>query len=150
MTDRPRIFCYGLGYSAGYLTARLAARGWRVAGTCRGADKRDRLAARGIEAFLFDRGRPLSDASGALAGTTHLLSSVPPDGDGDPVLDHHGDDIAALAASGSLQWVGYLSTTGVYGDRDGGWVDEGSDLAPATEHGQRPAGSRGGVDGAAS
>lgn len=137
MTDRPRLFCFGLGYSAGYLAERLKARGWRVAGTCREAEKRDRLAARGIEAFLFDRGRPLDDAAAALAGATHLLSSAPPDREGDPVLDHHGQDIAALAASGALQWAGYLSTTGVYGNRDGGWVDEDSDLAPTTARGQR-------------
>ncbi len=77
--------------------------------------------------FLFDRGRPLDDPAAALDGATHLLGSVPPDGEGDAVLDHHAADIAGLRG---LAWAGYLSTTGVYGNRDGGWVDETSELRP--------------------
>jgi nucleoside-diphosphate-sugar epimerase len=128
----PRLFCFGLGYTALVLARRLQARGWRVAGTCRGADKAAALQAAGIEAHLFDNGRKLADADGALAGTTHLLSSVPPD-ERDPVLAAHGADIARLAP----EWIGYLSTTGVYGDRAGGWVDEGSELKPVGERGRR-------------
>ena len=135
MTAVPKkLFCFGLGYSARAFAATLQAEGWRIAGTCRGADKARDLAAQGIEAHVFDRGRPLADPAAALAGTTHLLSSVPPDAGGDPVIDHHADDIAAL---GSLDWVGYLSTTGVYGDRQGGWVDESSPLEPTGERGRR-------------
>jgi nucleoside-diphosphate-sugar epimerase len=133
--NRPCLFCFGLGYSALALADALMAKGWRVAGTCRDEEKRHALAARGIEAHLFDRGRPLEDPAAALAGTTHLLSSVPPDAAGDAVIDHHVVDIAALA--GSLQWLGYLSTTGVYGDRQGGWVDETSALLPSGERGRR-------------
>ena len=129
----PRLFCFGLGYSAAALAARLAAEGYRLAGTCRSEARRTTLRAAGIDAYLFDRGRPL-DAAAALAGTTHLLSSVPPDDAGDPVLDQHAADIAGL---GGLAWVGYLSTTGVYGDRQGGWVDEDAPLTPATERGRR-------------
>ena len=73
----------------------------------------------GIETFLFDRGRPLDDAAAALAGTTEPPTAVPPDAGGDPVLDHHADDIAALLPG--LRWAGYLSTTGVYGDHGGAW-----------------------------
>jgi nucleoside-diphosphate-sugar epimerase len=69
-----------------------------------------------------------------LAGSSYLLSSVPPDEHGDPVLDLHGADIARTR---SLRWVGYLSTTGVYGDRGGGWVDETSPLLPTGERGRR-------------
>ncbi|MFZ5790084.1 MAG: SDR family oxidoreductase [Pseudomonadota bacterium] len=111
------------------------AKGWRVAGTCREAERRHLLARRGIEAHLFDRDRPLEDPTAALRGATHLLSSVPPDAAGDAVIDHHAADIAAL--TGSLVWVGYLSTTGVYGDRQGGWVDEESALLPSGERGRR-------------
>ncbi len=132
-----RLFCFGLGYSALTLADRLIADGWTVAGTCRSEEKRATLAARGLDTLLFDRGRPLDDAAAALAGATHLLSSVPPDGAGDPVLDHHAADIAAAAADGPLGWAGYLSTTGVYGDRDGGWVDEHSALEPTGERGRR-------------
>ena len=73
-----------------------------------------------------------------MAGATHVLVSVPPDPTGDPVLDRHGDDIAALPG---LAWLGYLSTTGVYGDRGGGWVDETSALR--AERRARPAAGRG-------
>jgi nucleoside-diphosphate-sugar epimerase len=132
---KPRLFCFGLGYSALTLARRLQAKGWTVGGTCRGDDKRAALAREGIDAHLFDRTRPLDDAAAALAGTTHLLSSVPPDAAGDPVIALHGDALAALGRS--LGWVGYLSTTGVYGDREGGWVDESAALRPTGERGRR-------------
>lgn len=128
------LFCFGLGYSAMALIARLRADGWQVAGTCRSPEKQARLAAQGIDALLFDRDRPLADAAAALAGVTHILSSVPPDAAGDPVIDHHGQDLAALE---DVAWVGYLSTTGVYGDRGGDWVSEDDDLAASTERGRR-------------
>ena len=131
-----RLFCFGLGYSALALADRLIADGWSVSGTCRTEEKRARLAARGIAAHLFDRDRPLDDVATALEGATHLLSSVPPDATGDPVLEHHAAGIAALA-DGELGWAGYLSTTGVYGNRDGGWVDEQSALEPTGERGRR-------------
>ncbi|MCC6467501.1 MAG: SDR family oxidoreductase [Alphaproteobacteria bacterium] len=130
----PRLFCFGLGYSALALAERVLARGWRVAGTCRGADKRAELARRGIEAFLFDRDRPLDRPAERLAGATHLLASVPPDAAGDPVIDHHATDLRQLSG---IRWAGYLSTTGVYGDRAGQWVDETSALAPSGSRGER-------------
>ncbi|HEX3500791.1 MAG TPA: SDR family oxidoreductase [Stellaceae bacterium] len=132
---RRRLFCFGLGYSALTLARRQQANGWAVAGTCRGEDNRDALAREGIAAHLFDRDRPLDDVAAALAGTTHLLSSVPPDATGDPVLALHGSAIATLGRS--LEWAGYLSTTGVYGDRAGGWVDESAALQPTGERGRR-------------
>src|SRR5260221_6233421 len=128
-----KLFAFGLGYSAGALFRRLGA-AWHRAATCREAAKREALAARGIEAWIFDNGQPLSDPDTALAGTTHLLSSIPAEDAGDPVLAQHAGDIARLA---SLRWVGYLSTTGVYGDRGGGWVDETSALQPTGERGRR-------------
>lgn len=136
MSDSPpRLFCFGLGFSALALARRRLAAGWRVAGTTRTAEKAGRLAAEGMEAFLFDSGRPLDEPAAALAGTTHLLASVPPDGGAaDPVLAAHG---AAIAALPGLRWLGYLSTTGVYGDRGGGWVDETSALRPSGARGRR-------------
>jgi len=121
----PRLFCFGLGYSALRLAALLQSDGWSIAGTARSAEKCRRLADQGIVAHVFDRGRPLADPKAALAGTTHLLSSVPPDGDGDPVLDAHAPHLADMVP---MAWVGYLSTTGVYGDCQGAWVDERSPL----------------------
>ncbi len=131
---KPLLFCFGLGYSALALAQALQAEGWRIAGTCRSEARREELAALGIEAWIFDRERPLADPAGALAGSTHLLSSVPPDAAGDPVIDVHGP---AIAARPDLAWAGYLSTTGVYGDRAGGWVDEASALTPSGERGRR-------------
>ena len=137
-SDAKRLFCFGLGYSALTLVRKLTEQGWAVAGTVRSAEKAEALSTLDlggtIQTFLFDRDRPLEDAAAALAGTTHLLSSVPPDTAGDPVLDAHFQDIAALK---DLQWIGYLSTTGVYGDRGGGWVDETDVLDPTGDRGRR-------------
>lgn len=127
-----RLFCFGFGFSARALARRLleaqgAEAGWAVAGTTRSTEKAAELRAAGVEACLFDRAHPLDPA--VLAGTTHLLVSIAPDGEGqgagDPVLDRHAADIAALP---ELKWIGYLSTTGVYGDWQGAEVDETSEL----------------------
>jgi nucleoside-diphosphate-sugar epimerase len=126
------LFCFGLGYSAGFLARAVARAGWRVRGTTRDTPT-------GGEEFPTDRflrGQPLAGGARALAGSTHVLISVPPDEFGCPVLDEHGADIAALT---SLAWVGYLSTTNVYGDRGGGWVDESSPVMPSGERGRRRA-----------
>jgi nucleoside-diphosphate-sugar epimerase len=131
---RNRLFCFGFGYSANALAARLVSSGWSIGGTCRSEARRAELAAIGIEAWVFDGLSGLADPGRALAGTTHLLASVPPDAKGDPVLARHGEEIARLDG---LVWVGYLSTTGVYGDRAGGWVDEASALEPTGTRGRR-------------
>ncbi len=132
---KPHLFCFGLGYSATFLARQLVAKGWRVTGTCRSRDHQVELSRLGIEAHLFDRDRPIGNLSQLLSSVTHLLSSVPPDEEGDPVLDVHRTEIDAAAPH--LAWIGYLSTTGVYGNRDGGWVDEMSALQPTGERGRR-------------
>jgi nucleoside-diphosphate-sugar epimerase len=129
-----RLFCFGLGYTGLTLARSLKADGWTVAGTCRDAKGRDALAEAGIEAFLFDGDGPMADAGTALEGATHLLNSVPPGEDGDPVLRHQQADIAAHAG---WDWVGYLSTTGVYGDTGGAAVDETAPLNPTSERSRR-------------
>jgi len=146
MTPSPRrLFVFGLGYSAQVFARRARARGWRIAGTTRAPEKLAQLTATGIAAEIFARGRPLADAAASLAGTTHLLLSIPPDAEGDPVLAHHAADIAALVPG--LRWAGYLSTTGVYGDRDGDWVDERAGLHPTGPRGAaRVAAERGWLD----
>ncbi|HEY4136804.1 MAG TPA: SDR family oxidoreductase [Alphaproteobacteria bacterium] len=134
----PRLFCFGLGTSALAFARLLQAEGWAIAGTCRSDEKAARLAKEKIQAWRFDGTAPMAEASAALAGATHLLISAPPDAEGDPVLRWHGAEIAALgSASSPLRWLGYLSTTGVYGDRQGGWVDEDSALTPSGERGRR-------------
>ena len=130
-----RLFCFGLGFSALTLARALPA-GWQVAGTCRSAEACARCSAEGIEAHRFDGSAPPADAGRWLEGATHLLTSVPPDEDGDPVLRQFGE---AIAAAEGLRWIGYLSTTGVYGDRGGGWVDEDTPPAPNSPRSRRRA-----------
>jgi len=139
----PHLFCFGLGYSAMALAGRLKAKGWRVTGTVRSADKAAALRAEGIGVYQFDGSAPLSDPAAAFAGVDHMLLSVPPTSrsakdaggeGGDPVLRHHGRDLQAMAKQ--LAWAGYLSTTGVYGDHGGDWVDETTPLAPTTDRGE--------------
>jgi nucleoside-diphosphate-sugar epimerase len=117
----------GHGYSAQALSRRLIPQGWRVIGTTRTADKAARLASQGVEPLIWP-----SDISDALAQATHLLTSVAPDSAGDPVVWALGPQIAAAAG---LRWVGYLSTTAVYGHHNGDWVDEGTALTPSTARG---------------
>jgi len=135
MTEKPHLFCFGLGYTALALARALVGRGWRITGTCRDAAHAEEVRKLGLEIVIFDRDHPIADLDLRLAGATHLLSSVPPDERGDPVLDVHAAAIAGAASH--LQWIGYLSTTGVYGDRQGGWVDESSALTPTGDRGRR-------------
>jgi nucleoside-diphosphate-sugar epimerase len=119
----------GHGYSAQGLAHVLIPQGWRIIGTTRSAAKADAMRAEGVEPLIW----PGADLAPALAQATHLLTSIAPDAGGDPVLAAHTGAIAAA----SLDWVGYLSTTGVYGDHQGGWVDEGTPLTPGTRRGQQ-------------
>jgi nucleoside-diphosphate-sugar epimerase len=133
-----RLFCFGFGFSAAAVAAAVRGATSRVAGTTRSAEKARGLQAGGIEAFVFDGTAPLNDARHALAETTHILVSVPPGSHGDPVLRHHGIDLANLvSAAPPLRWAGYLSTTAVYGDHGGAWVDEDTPCAPTSERGSR-------------
>jgi nucleoside-diphosphate-sugar epimerase len=116
----------GHGYSAQALARRLIPQGWTIIGTTRDPDKARSLVADGVEPLLWP-----GDLRPALARATHLLSSIAPDSDGDPVLRLHGTEISAAP----LRWAGYLSTTGVYGDHQGGWVDEETPLLPTTQRG---------------
>lgn len=123
------LFCFGLGYSALHLAKDLLTQGWRISGTCRSQEKCDDLRPQGITAQLFDTDLPLQNPA-ALATVTHLLISIPPDKEGDVVLRQHLPELQALR---DLKWVGYFSTTGVYGDRQGGWVDENTAVNPPNE-----------------
>ncbi len=129
-----KLFCFGMGYTAQALAHCLATAGWRIAGTSRDSEALRTVTGLGWDIVDFDKDRPLDHFPQTLAGTTHLLSSVPPGETGDPVIAPHGADIGAMAG---LQWAGYLSTTGVYGDRQGGEVDENSDRLPASPRGRR-------------
>jgi nucleoside-diphosphate-sugar epimerase len=124
------LLSFGHGFSARALAPRLLDQGWRVIGTTRSADKCDDIAATGVEPLIW----PGNDVSALLDKTDHLLISAGPGPEGDPVLNALHDKIAENAAR--MRWVGYLSTTGVYGDHQGAWVDEDTPLTPATKRGQ--------------
>ncbi len=127
------LFCFGFGFSASTLAARLAPKGWKITGTSRSEAGAGAIRAKGFDAHVFDGSKSLP--LGALDGVTHLVISAPPSDAGDPVLRVMGDEIAARAAQ--FTWAAYLSTTGVYGDHQGGWVDEAAPLQPAGVRGQR-------------
>jgi nucleoside-diphosphate-sugar epimerase len=127
-----RLFCFGFGYAAEALARRLSARTTALAGT------RTRLeespAPLGARLAAFQSDATTGEVRSLLSGTTHLLVSIPPDLEGDVVLRHFRDDLLALP---ELDWVGYLSTVGVYGDCQGRWVDETSPTRPTSERSLR-------------
>lgn len=131
MTNRKVLLSFGHGYSAKALAARLIPQGWQVVGTTRSEEKARTIRATGAEAVIWPGGQEVGEV---LDRVTHLLISAGPGADGDPVLREFGDRIAARADG--FEWVGYLSTTGVYGDHQGAWVDEETPRMPTTQRGQ--------------
>ena len=123
-----RLVVLGHGYSAGFLTRRLVPEGWAVTGTTR--DDPARVQAAGATPLRWPGEEDAVRA--ALARADAILVSAGPDGGECPALRDFGAAIAASPAG----WLGYLSTTGVYGDRQGDWVDEDSPLAPSTRRGR--------------
>lgn len=123
-----RLFVFGLGYSADAFVRRVSSRCETITATTRSAEKAARLAERGIAPVLFDGTAPGNEVRAALADATHVLVSIAPGEAGDPVLAHHADDLAAARP----EWIGYLSTVGVYGNHDGGWVDEETPCRPVS------------------
>ena len=115
-----RLVVAGLGYSGTAVAREAAAAGWRVVSTAR--DPARASAPPGVEVV------PFAEAGPAIAAATHLLATAAPgEGTGDPVLAAHA---AAVRAAPGLRWIGYISTTGVYGDRGGGWVEETTPPTP--------------------
>lgn len=119
------IVILGLGYTGTAIAHGAVARGWAVTGTSR--DPGRVAAIPGVSVVPFDA------AGAAIESATHLVQTAPPGLDGDPALLAHGPAIAAAP----LHWIGYLSTTGVYGDRGGAWVDEATEPAPTAPRSQR-------------
>lgn len=125
-----RLLSIGHGYTAQALARRLVPEGWHIVGTTRSAEKADAIASTGVEPFLW----PDSDLAPLIAEFPNILISAAPGAEGDPVLATHHAQI--VAAAPQKHWVGYLSTTGVYGDHGGGWVDETTPLTPSTARGK--------------
>jgi nucleoside-diphosphate-sugar epimerase len=124
----PHLFCFGLGYTATALGKSLLQKGWQISGTCQTEDKRQEMTKLGFQTVLFDGNNRSEDVTALLNSATHILQSIAPDAEGDPVLRVFAEEIRARSTH--IQWLGYLSTTAVYGDRQGGWVDETSELIP--------------------
>jgi nucleoside-diphosphate-sugar epimerase len=124
------LLSFGHGFSARALAERLIPQGWRIIGTTRSADKCAAIAATGVEPMQW----PGADMAALIAQIPNILISAGPNEHGDPVLHSLHKEITAAAPH--KHWVGYLSTTGVYGDHQGGWVDEQTALTPATKRGQ--------------
>ena len=125
------LISFGHGYVAQALGQALLADGWQVFGTTRDASRADALANTGVTPLLWSDEGAIRAAMGQ---ASHLLASAAPGPQGDPVLAAFGPAIAAAAPR--LRWAGYLSTTGVYGDHQGAWVDEDTPLTPSTARGQ--------------
>jgi len=124
--DDAHLIVFGLGYTGTAIAVGAVGLGWRVTATSRTPS---RLAApQGV--ILID----FADAGPVLATATHVVQTAAPDEHGDPALARYG---AEIAAAPRLRWAGYLSTTGVYGDRDGAWVDEDTPVAPTVARAQR-------------
>ena len=115
----------GFGYSAAAF-ARLVAGEAKITATVRTGEKAAALPA-GVAGLVFDGTGPHPPVADAIAAATDILVSVPPGGDSDAVLAHHGHDIAGAAR---LRWIGYLSSVGVYGNYGGAWVSERSTPHP--------------------
>ena len=123
---------FGFGFCAAHVAPLLAAEGFALTATCRTAEKARQLQADGITPLLLD-GQPLSGE--ALAGIDHILLSAAPDETSDPALPLLKEALASCAAQ--MRWLGYLSTTGVYGDHQGAWVDEDTPAQKVGARGQR-------------
>jgi nucleoside-diphosphate-sugar epimerase len=123
------LLCFGFGFSARTFAARLDTQVWKISATSRDGEGIFEINAQGFHGLLFDSTLQIAP------DVTHLLISAPPGEMGDPVLSLFQAQL--LRISKQLKWVGYLSTTGVYGDRAGEWVDEESPLEPTTARGQR-------------
>ena len=124
------LLSFGHGYSARALADRLIPRGWRIVGTTRSPDKLAGIAETGVEPLLW----PGTDLAPLVAEFPNILISAGPGPEGDPVLADLSD--AFTSAAPAMRWLGYLSTTGVYGDHQGDWVDEDTPLAPSTRRGR--------------
>jgi nucleoside-diphosphate-sugar epimerase len=139
-----KLFIFGAGYSGNVFAHHMCAAGWQVAGTTRSADKARALESDCIRGLVFDGKVLTEETRSVLCEASHLLVSIAPmhgmnekhsgPPSVDPVLDAAGETIRA--AMPRLEWIGYWSTVGVYGDHDGAWVDEEAECRPTSKRGR--------------
>jgi nucleoside-diphosphate-sugar epimerase len=116
------LFIFGLGYASQAVARAAQAQGFSVSGTCRTWEKCDKLKVQGIDAFLFD-----DIPTEILENATYILSSIPPQENAGDIV------IPKIKDLNPAKWLGYFSTTGIYGDYEGAWVDEESEPRPNNE-----------------
>lgn len=124
------VFFFGMGYSS-LASARAIHQSIDstipIAGTSRTEERAEQLADSAYRIHVFDGESPGTTLDEDLVKATHVILSIPPDEHGDPALIHHR---ASLDAAKNLEWIGYYSTVGVYGDFGGAWIDESADTNP--------------------
>lgn len=125
-----QMMIFGAGYSGKAIGAEFAAQGFTVGGTTRTPEKAPALAKIGLTPFVFDGVTLSPELRTSLKDVTHLVQSIAPGREGDPLVHLAGGDIRALMPR--LQWICYLSTVGVYGDHGGEWVDEDTPCRPVS------------------
>ncbi|KAL8528580.1 hypothetical protein ACS0TY_006127 [Phlomoides rotata] len=128
-----QMFVLGMGFVGQFFAADLKTRGWMVSGSCRSAGKKEELEELGYQAYVFDANDPLPEILQVVKKHTHLVISIPPLEDlGDPMFRHKGL-VESVLKDGRLQWLVYLSSTSVYGDCGGEWVDEDYPVKPSNK-----------------
>lgn len=125
-----KLMIFGAGFSGKAVGQRFSEAGFSVNGTSRSHTKAEALLGCGITPLVFDGNEFYPPLVAAMAETTHLVQSIAPGCDGDPLLRLTGGDLKTLMPK--LQWIAYLSTVGVYGDHQGAWVDEETDCKPVS------------------
>ena len=133
-----KLFCFGYGYVAEHLAKKLKEEdpSWQICGTTRDSDRLNAMRESGMKAYIYSDTHPFNDPLFILDGVTHILISIPPNAQGDVVFQTHERDILQIP---SIRWIGYCSSTSVYGNRDGEWVDETSEVRPTSERGSKRA-----------
>lgn len=120
----------GAGFSGKAIGEVFKAAGFSVSGTTRSSEKAESLRALGIDPIVFDGSTISADLAADMARATHVVQSIAPGKDGDPLFRAGSPALSALMPK--LEWAGYLSTVGVYGDHKGAWVDEETALNPVS------------------
>lgn len=129
MNDR-KLLIMGYGFSSQAIAQAAEKEFVQIAGTTRSAEKFDKLEADGVQPVVFTVDGDMAGVTAFLEQATHLLVSIGPGEDGDPVLNALGN---AITDAPHLRWIGYLSTVGVYGDHNGAWVDEDTPPKPVSK-----------------
>lgn len=136
-SEQRKLFIFGLGYVGTSFARYMKNKGWSVCGTCTNVNKAIELRNEGIKTFLFDEvtlSRGQTDVSEDILSSDCVLSTIPPIlPNRDLVLEAHSDDLRQAVFKRNLKWIGYLSSTGVYGDCGGAWVKEDRPLKPENE-----------------